>query len=393
MIEPLDDGGIAHYAFNLTEFLASKKIEVLLFTSRNFEFKGKNTSFEVFPHMFKMANKLISAFPWLSRETKYPSLLRRVLKLLEYPLNTVESLFLSGKRRTEIVHFQTVNLTELIMIIAFKCIGKKVVFTIHNVRPRHESLRFHHRMLYRLMYSLCDHLIIHAESGKEEVVDLFGVRPGKISVIPHGDYKFFLPPETRTIEEGKETLGIPKDWKTVLFFGAIRPNKGLDNMLLAMPRIRGKIPRIKLLIVGEPCESYRRYREIVEKEKIEDNVFEKLEYVPNNAVSQYFFASDLVVLPYNEITQSGVLQIAYAFGKPVVATAVGGFNEAIDEGKNGFLVPPHDIEALADRIAEVLQSKEKMEKMGKHSRYLSDTKYSWDSIAAQTLKVYSHLLP
>jgi len=392
MIEPLDNGGIAHYAFNLTHFLAAKGTKVVLFTSRNFEFKDENTSFEVFPKMFKMASELVSTFPWLSKETKFPSFLRRTLKLFEYPFNTVESLFISKRKRVDIVHFQTVNLTELLMIIAFKCISKKVVFTIHNVMPRHQRLQFHHRMLYRLLYSLCDHIVIHSESGRDEVINLFRITPQKISVIPHGDYKFFVPEETMTKTQAKEALGIPMNYKTVLFFGAIRPNKGLDNLLLALPRVKRCIPNVKLLIVGEPCENYKKYAEIIERENVKENVFEQLDYIPNHAVSQYFFASDLVVLPYNEITQSGVLQIAYAFGKPVVATAIGGFNEAIEEGKSGFLVPPHDIEALADRIVEVLQSEEKMEKMGQYSRYLADTKYSWDSIASRTINIYSQLL-
>ncbi len=133
-----------------------------------------------------------------------------------------------------------------------------------------------------------------------------------------------------TTPQAKEALGIPINMKTVLFFGAIRPNKGLDNLLLSLPRVKKSIPNIKLLIVGEPCENYKKYAEMIQRENIEENVFEQLNYVPNHAVSQYFFASDLVVLPYNEITQSGVLQIAYAFGKPVVATAIGGFNEAVD---------------------------------------------------------------
>ena len=163
-----------------------------------------------------------------------------------------------------------------------------------------------------------------------------------------------MPERSLTKNQAKAVLGISKTFKTILFFGAIRPNKGLDNLLYALPKIKAHIPDIKLLIAGEPCEDYRRYKIIIEKEGIQDKIFEKLEYITHYEVALYFSASDVVALPYNEVTQSGVLQIAYAFGKPVVASSIGGFNETIENGKNGYLVSPHNITALADKIREIL---------------------------------------
>ena len=96
-----------------------------------------------------------------------------------------------------------------------------------------------------------------------------------------------------TAEEAKAALGISKTCKTILFFGAIRPNKGLDNLLRALPQIRRDVPDIKLLIVGEPCENYKRYSLIIEREDIRKHVFEKLDYIPNNEVNLYFYASDV----------------------------------------------------------------------------------------------------
>jgi glycosyltransferase involved in cell wall biosynthesis len=150
-------------------------------------------------------------------------------------------------------------------------------------------------------------------------------------------------------------------------------------------------PRSKLLVIGEPCENYGRYEAIKRKEKIEDHVFERLDYIPNDEVSTYFFAADVVVLPYNEITQSGVLQIAYAFGRPVVATELPGFKEAIENGKNGFLVPLNDVDTFAGRVGEILQNHSKTQEMGAYSKFLCDTQYSWDGIAARTIEVYTKL--
>ena len=94
---------------------------------------------------------------------------------------------------------------------------------------------------------------------------------------------------------------------------------------------------------------------IINERNIGNQVVEKLEYIDNNEIATYFFAADVVVLPYNEVTQSGVLQIAYAFGKPVVATCLGGFKEAVENGKNGFLVPPNNAKMLAEEKRTSIQ--------------------------------------
>lgn len=339
--------------------------------------------------MFKVASNCINTFPQLALETGFFALLRRTIKLLEYPVNTIEAILFAKRHKINIVHFQSINEIELLMVLAFKCIGKKIVFTIHNVKPRHGKIKWYHTIIYRIIYKLCDHHIIHSKSGKDELVQLFSVAPDKISVIPHGDYKFFKPESMRTGKQAKSFLGIPETCKTMLFFGAIRPNKGLEIILFALKLIKSHCSNIKLLIVGEPCEDYKKYKMIIENENLQENIFEKLEYIPHEEVALYFAASDIVVLPYHEITQSGVLQIAYAFGKPVVATAVGGFNEVVENGRNGYLVPPNDIDALANKITTLINDGSKLSTMGSYSRYLSETKYSWDAIAIQTLNVYS----
>ena len=111
----------------------------------------------------------------------------------------------------------------------------------------------------------------------------------------------------------------------------------------------------------------------------------------SSSVSLFFSAADIVILPYYDITQSGVLQIAYAFSKPVIATDLDGFKESIEDKKNGFLIPVGDYKEFAKKIIELLRSEEKMVKMGRHSQYIADHKYSWNSIAQETKKLYLSL--
>jgi glycosyltransferase involved in cell wall biosynthesis len=186
-------------------------------------------------------------------------------------------------------------------------------------------------------------------------------------------------------------LGIDSKRKTILFFGAIRDNKGLEEILKALPRIRKGVPEVMLLIVGEAIQGYEKYRDLIRILEIEGSVMEVLRYVSNEEIATFFYATDVVVLPYREVSQSGVLQIAYAFGLPVVATAVGGFLEAIEDGKNGFLVPPQALDLLADRVAKVLSDDERAEAMGRHSLFLAKTMYSWKEIAERTEALYQLL--
>ena len=391
MIETLGDGGITHYTFNLLTSLTKKRISGCLFTAANYEFLGRSHDYEVYPVMFRFANRVIRAFPRLADEKPFSSSLRRFIKLVEYPLNALEALIITKRQRIKYVHLQSVNWIEVIMISMFKLIGRKIIYTVHNVMPRHGKLRNYHRLIYWIMYRLCDRLIVHSNKGKQELSELFRVCREKIFVIPHGDYKFFVPDKTYSKDKAKEKLSIPKKCKTMLFFGAIRPNKGLEQALLALPYVRESIDNFKLLIVGELWEDYKRYEKIIEACHLEGNVYAHLEYVTNEDLPLYFFASDIVLLPYHEITQSGVLQIAYAFSKPVIATALGGFKEAIADGKNGYIVPIGDVQGFGAKIVELLSSDQRIREMGQYSRYLADTKYSWEMIAEKTKAVYSTL--
>lgn len=388
MIEPLGDGGIAHYTFNLLQALSANGVDSILFTSKAYELRNEKYSFKLFPEMFHLAFSLIKIFPWLGTEQPLPSIIRRVLKGSEYPISSVKALFLIKKHRIQGVHIQSISYVDIIPIFLIKMLRIPVVCTVHNVMPWHRQLKFYQRFLFRTMYKLCNQIIIHSHEGKKRITELYAIDHLKISVVPHGDYKFFLPEEIITKNEAKQKLNISEDRKTILFFGAIRPNKGLDHLLNALSIVRIEIPKVLLLIVGELSEDYSKYQKIIQKNNLRNSLLEKLEYIPNDRIADFFFAADVIALPYTEVTQSGVLQIAYAFGKPIVATNVGGFSEVIEDGKSGYLVDAKDDASLASRLIDILSDEKKIKLMGEHARYLSDTRFSWDAIARKTHDIY-----
>ncbi len=171
--------------------------------------------------------------------------------------------------------------------------------------------------------------------------------------------------------------------------GAIRPNKGLDIAIEAFAQVAAANRNVFLVVAGEPCQDFGRYRDRIRKLGLADRVVEKLDYIPNDEVHLFFTAADLVLLPYREITQSGVLHIAYAFGKPVIVTALKGFFEAVEDGRNGFIVPGDDPVAMGQRMIDLFNSRDLMSGMGRNSRLMADEKFSWGAIAKRTNQVYS----
>lgn len=312
-----------------------------------------------------------------------------MLKIIEYPINTIEILIKAKQEKFKIAHIQSINEIDILLILALKLFGLKVIFTIHNVLPRHRKLTYLHNILYKYIYSLCDQLIIHTESGKNQIVNLFKVNRNKITVIPHGSFEFFVPERSISKIEAKKKLGFDKNTKTLLFFGAIRANKGLNKLLEAIPDITQKYNNLKCMIVGEPFDDYINYKRQIDTTNIKKYIYEKLGYIDNKEIPLFFFATDIVVLPYLEVTGSGVLQIAYAFGKPIVASNLQGFAEVVEENKNGILVNIDNTNELSKGIISLLSNEKMLETMGEHSKYLGETKYSWDSIALKTSHIYS----
>lgn len=151
----------------------------------------------------------------------------------------------------------------------------------------------------------------------------------------------------------REQVGVKEESELLLFFGYVRKYKGLDVLLKAMPDILKQRPLAHLLIVGEFYDNEGGYRDLIESLNLQNDVTIVSEFVPNEEVGMYYTMADLVVLPYKEATQSGILNIAYAFAKPVVVTNVGGLSEFVDE-RTGVVVEPENPTLLAEGIVSIL---------------------------------------
>jgi len=217
-----------------------------------------------------------------------------------------------------------------------------VLFLCHNIIP-HEN-RIGDRFLTKRAFRYGDAFVVQSREVKK---DLLSILPAAVHrVLPHPIYEIFgnaIPKK-----EARERLGFNHQ-KIILFFGFIRAYKGLDTILRAMPAIRKKVD-VHLLVVGESYEDLGLYQRLVGSGGLESSVTFVRQYVPANEVKLFFSAADCVVLPYKSATQSGIVQIAYQFTKPVIATDVGGLSEIVLEGRTGFVVPPDDPDALGRAV-------------------------------------------
>jgi glycosyltransferase involved in cell wall biosynthesis len=216
-------------------------------------------------------------------------------------------------------------------------------------------------------------VIVHAEFVKGEATQRLGSDPARIHVIPH----VALGP-TR---QGSWDQG---DGRTVLFFGRIWPYKGLEHLIRAQPLINEWIPDARFVIAGRG-EDMGRYRALM----LDPARFEVInEYVSTERRAELFAQAAVVVLPYVEASQSGVVPLASAFEKPVIASAIGGLPEAVEHDRTGLLVPPGDHRALAGAVVRLLGDRNLAREMGVAAREKLEREGSADVVAAQTLRVY-----
>ncbi len=231
----------------------------------------------------------------------------------------------------------------IIARIAKRKSGCKVLFICDNVLP-HERTPID-KLLTSWLFKIADYYIVQSKSVEKDLLSVVD-RP-EYRLVPHPVYEIFG--SSKKKEDARARLGIRSNENVALFFGYVRKYKGLHVLLDAMKEVL-KAVDVHLLVVGEFYEDEKSYLAQVAALDLGENVRIISDYVPNDEVSIYFSAADVVVLPYIDATQSGIVQIAYNFHKPVIATDVGGLAEVVLDGKSGLIVNPGSKRELADAI-------------------------------------------
>ena len=257
------------------------------------------------------------------------------------------------KSRVRTIHFlwhRFPVLDGLVITGLFRLLDRRVLLTVHDALPHHRQDSAIQGALHKGIYSLASGLAVHSPSVAEFLTTRLGVPGKKIVLIKHGHYEVGDNPRL-TKESARNALGLDPSKPYLLFFGYIRPYKGLDTALDALHLVRQSIDA-SLMIEGEVSTEYRATLNSKYRVESRRGVLCRFGHVPDGRVPLLFQAADAVLLPYREGSQSGVLFMSWTWGRPVVVSSIGNFPLEVISGKNGLVFQVGDANDLAATILE-----------------------------------------
>ena len=377
---PTSGGGHARYAWELATALARHpraESRVELVSSRNLDCAFRSAAYPVHPILPPLSQRAAfgSTAGWVwNRLTHYPA---REAQFLEW---------LRGRPDVDVVHLQEWKpWLARAVIRRMQRLGKKVFYTVHNVLPHRYPPGVPRRLMHhwvRRACRQCDGLFVHTDPLAAELARFLGEGHPPITVVPHGVWTV----------EGAAAAASPADGlarRRLLFFGAIRRNKGLDLLLRAMRHL----PRYALTVAGEPVERAYFENQIVPQVAALRAAGVRVElvdrFVPDDEVGPLFSTHSAIVLPYTRqfVAQSGVVFMALAYGLPVVASTAGGLRDLLGEYPVGTTFDGQSPEALAAAV-EALHATERKEEL-ERQMLAARRRFTWQAAAAATLGGYA----
>ena len=287
----------------------------------------------------------------------------------------------------DILHFQdTTDFRYLLLSLLFP--KNKIICTIHDVYQHPgDEYRVDRRLVKRLFRKSIYYFICHGEKLKQELSLQLGNKNVKIFVLPHGVLNFF-----ERFDNKKKSIQFDffKENKIfILFFGRMQKYKGLDYLIKAEKLLSKKYNNYKIIIAGKGNDLDKEKLKYLKSRK---NFIVLNRFIKNEEVGILFRNSDIVVLPYIEASQSGIIPIAYQYGKPVIATDVGSIKEVIENGKTGVLVKPKDEYSLSEALGALIKNEELRREMGANAKKKADNELSWSNIGLLTKGIYTQMI-
>ena len=442
LFDPSGTGGVCHYTYQLADQLGRTGHEVTVATTEQYELKQLERHFRLQilfkkswlktcwqtvrglgqPHQTSRVSQESSATSLPQTATPVSNVRHTTqvgTDLLGWLIARIQAIRSWGTRlkiiailffqRPDIFHVQWLvePHADYLLLKILRWGGLRIVYTVHDLLP-HDHPTAENQRIYRKIYTLADRLIVHSARDQTQLIENFGIVRDKISVIPHGGYDLFAPPSRPSQQQARQSLRLPADKTILLFFGLIKPYKGLEYLVEAFQILRSQlqqqakqqtdVPQLSpapgllphLLIVGklsiEDLDERQKYQDLLKQLEPDPDITCVNAYIPVEDIGTYFSATDIVVLPYVKTYTSGILLAAYAAGKPVIVTDTGALGEAVEEGKSGLIVPPCNAPALAAAIRTLIHDPAQTVAMGEHAKHLTQTVYSWQQIATQTIQ-------
>ncbi|MCU4177465.1 glycosyltransferase family 4 protein [Carboxylicivirga sp. N1Y90] len=358
VIEPVGGhGGMDYYDYGLAFGLAENDIRVDFYTCSKTKIRS-----------FKGVNTLYTFKNFWDKSI--------ILKISLFFLYFLKTIFEIRKRNSKLVHLHyfSFSLHNFISLLLLKVFRLSVVVTIHDIDSFHgKSFKF----IEKLSYNLINGVIVHNKESYDSLI-IKSYKLPHISVIPHGNYRPFV---------NQLPLSTEKQVINLLFFGQIKEVKGLDILLRAFAKVVKQSDNYRLVIAGKPWKTgLDYYQNLIEDLNIGNKVETHFRYIKNSEVESFYASSDILILPYKRIYQSGVLLMSMSMGRSVIASNLRAFKEIVEDGVNGFLFDSEDIDSLATKILAL--DRKKLDLVTNNCIKTMDGKFDWVNIGRQTKNFY-----
>jgi glycosyltransferase involved in cell wall biosynthesis len=319
---------------------------------------------------------------------------RRVLMLVESSINMLALLARFSVSKPDIVHVQWIPMVkklpfEIWFLRIVKQLKIKLVYTVHNVLPHDTGKRF--APVFERIYQKMDALICHTQEAKSRLIGEFAIDPERVRLIPHGP--LFHDSARRSVEASRAQLSLPEDATMVLWQGIIEPYKGLDFLLEAWSKIDAPRLNARLFLAGTgESRLLETIKEQVSRLGLQKSVRLDFRFIPDEELSVYYQASDILVFPYREVTTSGALMTAMAFKKAIVATNLPAFQEVLRDGESAVFVNHGDVDGFASALRTLIREPEQRERLARGAGSSGNGDNSWSGIARETRQCYAAVL-
>jgi glycosyltransferase involved in cell wall biosynthesis len=406
LVEPNGSGGLIHYSYQLCTALADEGADVTLVT-------GKEYELAYLPHNFRVNNLLdlwnlfdsqviqnINANAWQRIWYKVRWTVRRGQRAVRLILAWIKLTRYLSELKPDIVQFSKINFPfEAFFLAQMRRKGLLLTQICHEFELRENQEGPLSSLILRAyadIYKNFSAMFFHAKENREKFLSLFPfVQRERTYIIPHGNSSWLLKyfPQAPNWEAIRDRYGLKPGQPVILFFGLLAPSKGIEDLIDAFALVRQSCDA-KLLIAGYPTKhiDIDELKQHIAQLYVTEHVVFDLRYIPLEEVGALMRLATVAVYPYRSSTQSGALQVAYTFGRPVIATTVGGLPEAVEHGRSGFLVPVCSPPELANNILKLVTNPELTKVIGEYARHLSGTRFSWKSVARQITEIYNQIL-
>ena len=366
------EGSFHFYTFGQCIGLINNNVDVSLYT--NNETKKPNIKklkfYSFYNNLFSSNFKLISGIRWIT--------------------GSLKSIIHARISNISFFHFHIfyINILVLFNILLVKILFGKVVVTIHDVHSFSNQVKIN--FTKKIFYALTDLILTHNNFSKNEITKIVP-KNLNIHIVPHGNYLPFIKLEKDKLRS-KKKLNLQENKKIILFFGLIKEVKGLEVLLKSLKEVVEKHKDIRLLIAGKLWKNdFSKYQKIIDEQKLNDYCILHTKFIPQSLVKHYYAASDLVVLPYKRIYQSGVLMMTLSYEKPVLVSDLPPLTEVINDDVNGYVFKSEDSENLSCKLNEIFSEHKKLSNISVQGFKEVKEKFDWNNVGYLTAKAYGSI--